>query len=472
MTMTNALTTTECATREVGSIFDDMASYQNALEMARMLCKTQLIPQNFHNKPEDCLIALDYSRRLRVPPTAIMPHLYVIHGRPSVSAQFMIAMVNRSGKFSRIVWDEGIDGEVEFFSNGTRKKIPNYYATATFTEQTTGNVYKSTRVDMKVALSNGWLSKNDSMWQKTPQIMCRYRSASILVKTACPELVFGMETVEDARDSFLEDPATERTDEKVRRQTVVMTPNGVSYEEEETIQDAVVDYPSASPFAELAQRIDDAATLDALATVAKEIGNSPLNEDELTQLRDLYKRKKGFFVQSAPQPEEPHEPQVTEPTPSVAAAPAKKTRRGKKTEYIQPGENMVTHIELARNIENASTLYECKVIDYQITTAEKQERVDATTAESLRKSLAARQEQIASGSSETATPENGNADVSTIEDLEELLKELKSCDDGVKIYHESERLLKEGRITQEQYDNLVQAMRERCEQINDAQEGN
>ena len=88
------------------TIFDDFEEFQKAYKMAEALSKTSLIPQNFQGHPEDCVIAIDYSRRLGLPPTAVMPHLYVIGGRPSLSAQFMISLVNRSGRFSRINWRE------------------------------------------------------------------------------------------------------------------------------------------------------------------------------------------------------------------------------------------------------------------------------------------------------------------------------------------------------------------------------
>lgn len=198
---------TTSAPAKTASVFDDYESFKSAFEMAKALSRTSLIPKHFQGKPEDCLIALEYSRRLDIAPTAIMPHLFSVYGTPSMSAQLAIALVNRSGRFSRIKWAEGTDGTVVFKGlKGEKIEMPNLWAQASFRELSSGDEISSPRVDLRMALVNGWLTKGEdkgvvSMWQRMPQTMLRYRSASMLINTTCPELKMGIDVAEDVADN-------------------------------------------------------------------------------------------------------------------------------------------------------------------------------------------------------------------------------------------------------------------------------
>lgn len=150
------------------SVFERYTSFDQFYQMAQMFARSQFVPETFKDKPENCLIALDLALSLKLKPTSLFPHLYVIHGRPALSAQFMIALVNRSEKFSLISWDEGEDGYFEYEAYGKTLRAVNYYAQAYFTERSTGKEYRSTRVDVKLARANGWFGKDGSKWKTMP----------------------------------------------------------------------------------------------------------------------------------------------------------------------------------------------------------------------------------------------------------------------------------------------------------------
>ena len=270
-------------------IFEDFDAFRGAFEIAKALSKTQLIPKQFQGKPEDCLIALDYARRLGVAPTAIMPHLFCVYGTPSMSAQMMIALVNRSGRFSRIEWQEGTDGKVSYVGLGDKKtEVPNYYAQASFTEVATGKTYTSERVDMRLAVLSGWITKGHdkgmlSMWEKIPQTMLRYRSASTLIKKTCPELMLGLDTVEDARD-YASAPAYTPT---VEVQTT--TADEISGSDD----------PAPDPIDEIIAAINAAADSDALEVIGNDIGQAGFSEDQLARLRPAFLARRAELEQLA-----------------------------------------------------------------------------------------------------------------------------------------------------------------------------
>lgn len=347
-----ASTTVPTINIQPSSIFSDFDLFNQSLQMATILSKTQLIPQNFQGKPEDCLIALDFARRLGVSPTSVLPELYIIHGRPAISAKFMISLVNRSGVFSRIQWKEDIDGEVEYLVNGSKRTIPNYSAVAYFTELSSGETYESPKIDMRFALSNGWLTKNDSQWQKMPQVMARYRSASILIKTTCPELAMGMESLEEARD-FEED-------ERPSRRTV-QTLEVASVEKANEPEADAEDQEKI--FNEFATRIADADGQE-LRAIGADICYSNLDEQHKEKLRVVFKNRRIALAQAAVGEENDKREENGDNKAVGNSKPSKRTTKKKTTEKDAiPEEPEYKRLERAfveeiKNAQDEQTLVE------------------------------------------------------------------------------------------------------------------
>ena len=59
---------------------------------AMLLSKSELIPKQFQGKVADCVIAMDMAERTSSNPLAVLQNLHVIHGKPSWSSQFIIAV--------------------------------------------------------------------------------------------------------------------------------------------------------------------------------------------------------------------------------------------------------------------------------------------------------------------------------------------------------------------------------------------
>lgn len=285
----------ELATREdrYVSVFEDPAAFAAKLKMAEALSQTQFVPEAFRGKSNDCLVVLDMAARLDLNPFAVFPDIYVIDNRASFSSKFLIALVNRSGRFSRIKFEEGIDGEAEVTFSGWgdqrgqrktwKEKVPNHWAIASFTELASGETYSSPRIDMKFADKNGWVQKNGSKWQTMPEIMCRYRSASILIKSTCPEIVMGMEWADDVLDAREE---SSRPYEITPRRTYDI----------ETRPSALLPQEDDKAVEELKNKIDRAKTSDELAAVGKMIADSNLSQGTLSELRTQFKQKQDVIV--------------------------------------------------------------------------------------------------------------------------------------------------------------------------------
>lgn len=170
-------------------IYGSSDNFKLALSMADKLSKSDMIPATYQGKPANCLIALEQAQRLNVSPMMVMQNMYVIHGRPSWSSKFLIAMINGSGKF---------DEELQF--EETKDKSGNPYSCVAWTTKN-GKRVDGMVVTMDMAKAEGWLGKNGSKWKTMPQLMLRYRAASFFASLNCPEVTLGIYTKEEVLDS-------------------------------------------------------------------------------------------------------------------------------------------------------------------------------------------------------------------------------------------------------------------------------
>ena len=74
--------------------------------MAKVLVTSRLVPKEFQNNLPDCMIALEMANRMGVNPIAVMQNLYIVHGKPSWSVQFIVAAINQSGRFKTTIMYE------------------------------------------------------------------------------------------------------------------------------------------------------------------------------------------------------------------------------------------------------------------------------------------------------------------------------------------------------------------------------
>lgn len=165
------------------SLFFDVDKFEHAQRVARMLSTSTLIPEHFRNNIGNCVIALNYAERIKADPFMVMQNMYVVHGRPGVEGKLIIALVNQSGRFDPLQFEES--------------KVS---CTAYAKEIKSGQILRGPTIDMDMVKAEGWLSKNGSKWQTMPQIMFRYRSAAFFARTYCPEVLLGMKTVDEIED--------------------------------------------------------------------------------------------------------------------------------------------------------------------------------------------------------------------------------------------------------------------------------
>jgi hypothetical protein len=178
-----AITTTN------NSVFSGIQAFEDAQRIAKALASSTLIPPQFQgqNGFANCLVALEIANRMGISPFLCMQHLHIIHGRPSWSSAFIIAMVNGCGRFTPL----------RFEISGSGDSLACY---AVATDIKTQQELKGPTITMAMAKKEGWATKSGSKWLTMPELMIRYRAAAFWGRLFAGDLLVGLQTQEEVID--------------------------------------------------------------------------------------------------------------------------------------------------------------------------------------------------------------------------------------------------------------------------------
>jgi len=168
------------------SVFTNAESFELAQRQAKVLAASQLVPKTYQGNIADCIIAIETASRIGASPLMVMQNLYIVHGKPAWSSNFLIATLNAS-----IAW--GTIGYEESDKDGGSCRA---YAE----DKRTGEIKHGIWVSVKMATDEGWATKAGSKWKTMPQLMLRYRAAAFFVRQFAPEISMGIHTYEEVID--------------------------------------------------------------------------------------------------------------------------------------------------------------------------------------------------------------------------------------------------------------------------------
>ncbi len=192
--ITNAPATGETALAAVeqSNTFD---MYQNretmkfVFDTAKMLSKTELVPQSYQNKLENCVIAIDMANRMGVSPMFVMQNLYVVKGKPSWSGQACMSLIQACGRFENIK---------TVYSGDKGTEARGCHITAIRISD--GETVEGPEVTISMAKAEGWMS--NPKWRNIPELMLAYRAAAFFARIYCPDALMGVQTAEENEDVF------------------------------------------------------------------------------------------------------------------------------------------------------------------------------------------------------------------------------------------------------------------------------
>lgn len=174
-------------TNSTVAAFESAQGFDLVQRMAKMLSASKLVPEAFRGNIADCIIGIELANRLHAPVLPVLQSIYIVHGKPAWSSQFLIAQVNASGRFSMPL-------QFKYDGKGETRSCKAW------TKTNDGTVVEGIEVSMEMAKKEGWLTKSGSKWQTMPELMLAYRAATFFARLYIPELTMGLMTQEEIVD--------------------------------------------------------------------------------------------------------------------------------------------------------------------------------------------------------------------------------------------------------------------------------
>lgn len=212
--------------------------FEMTQRMGKMLAESKIVPDSYRGNVADCAIAVDMAMRMNCNPLMVMQNLTVVYGRPSFSAQFLIACVNQCGRFTTLQYKWRVDGKVGKFAYWENEKDPatganklakrefdgsnmdNLCCTACAVDKATGEVVEGSEVSIRMAVTERWYTKKGSKWQSMPKQMLMYRAATFFQRAYCPEVGMGFHSTEEVIDAEAVELNADGTEKRTRKQTL------------------------------------------------------------------------------------------------------------------------------------------------------------------------------------------------------------------------------------------------------------
>ncbi|CAB4137845.1 hypothetical protein UFOVP326_102 [uncultured Caudovirales phage] len=268
----------EVAMPDITVGFGSLKGFELGQRMARMLCMMEVIPDRYRARYQkkngewvdnpaavpNCFAALTMTESLRrsgvsVEVPTVMANLYMVHGQPAWSGQFVIALVNAStDRFAHPLeyeWTAGpgmkhvVYQDKEWPEGGGRPRIveraidvPDLSVIAWTTSRTTGRRVESPPISCELAVKEGWWQGNPK-WQSMTQQMMVFRAGAWFGRAHCPERLMGLgmaeeyaPTVDGAIFADDEAPAAQQGQALTQEQHVTLDLDGQAEREHALVQ--------------------------------------------------------------------------------------------------------------------------------------------------------------------------------------------------------------------------------------------
>lgn len=180
----------DLAERPQASLMLDPRAFEHMQRVAKVFAASKMVPVQYQGNVADCVIALELAHRLGVSVYMLMQASYVVHGRPGLEAKLAIALCNQRGPFQ---------GPIQYtYARDNKDQI---VACTAHARHKNGEKVEAT-ITAQMVKAEGWDSKPGSKWKTIPEQMYAYRAAVFLIRRVCPEVIMGMQTVDELEDTY------------------------------------------------------------------------------------------------------------------------------------------------------------------------------------------------------------------------------------------------------------------------------
>lgn len=160
-------------------------SMAEAVQFSEMLSKSEMVPKQYQNKPQDILVAVQWGYEIGLAPMQALQNISVINGRPSVYGDAAMALVQASPVCEDI--QEFFEGE------GTNNPI------AVCIAKRKGRTAVTAKFSVEDAKRAGLWDKQGP-WKQYTKRMLQMRARGFALRDAFPDVLKGLITAEEAMD--------------------------------------------------------------------------------------------------------------------------------------------------------------------------------------------------------------------------------------------------------------------------------
>jgi hypothetical protein len=158
--------------------FDEPNNFTELLSASKVLVSSKILPKEI-DTPEKAAVVILTGRELGLRMMASMRSVYIVNGKPSLSAQMMLSLAYTTKELENIEIKETGKGEGASCTVNVKRKGKNPYS-----------------YTFSVAMAKT-MGKYANEWLKQPENMCKQRAISGNLRVTFPDAILGMYTPEE-----------------------------------------------------------------------------------------------------------------------------------------------------------------------------------------------------------------------------------------------------------------------------------
>lgn len=166
---------------------NNLSTFSQNWNMAVQLSKSDIIPDNYKNKPQNVVIAIGLANQMQLDPFTVMQNLAIIKGKTSWSGSFCKTLIERTGKYKNL--------ELNYVGEKGKDSYGCYLSAVRVSD---GKVINGPTVTMQMAKAEKWTSNNK--WLTLTDLMLAYRCQSFFCRLYVPEAMNGIYTDDEVSE--------------------------------------------------------------------------------------------------------------------------------------------------------------------------------------------------------------------------------------------------------------------------------
>ena len=268
--MTTALSTTQPRGLALQTI-------DEAMQFGKMLAGSAFVPKDFRNRPEDCVLAIQYGAELGFGPVQSLQCIAVVNGRPVIFGDAACSLVLSSPVCEYIRERIEGDGDQMVATCEAKRRSDSQPTVSTFSV-----------ADAKKA----GLWGKAGPWTQYPRRMLQMRARGFALRDAFADVLRGLVTAEEAQDYTHVEPVTVRQEP---RPTPEVRPK---FEDDPTPRPV----EQADPLARARLKVSEATNLAQLDRIRRRCdelqASGEWTQDQANEIGQLVRHKAEMLIQA------------------------------------------------------------------------------------------------------------------------------------------------------------------------------